>query len=416
MEYFSEVHERFLYYCDFWLSESNLRDIKLPERQICATIWRVVILQSLVSINGECFDTSEEDEELHSIASMNIDEVLASGRKDADFILHPKVLVGCMRVDTTFQSNCVPKVQLLLSWNSFKVKLLNQPEESDVLPPLLKRFHLTKTTHISQCFLEFTMKNLNFHSTFYNKEKYNFNLALKVDMKCLDYGFLNMIALMEEATIQSYLEIDKKKNSFCVNFVIDRLQFNIGPAIVHTLLSSKTHWSECLDLDDRRVRHALIPKCIVVNRIMTCLAFGQSGTHERIQLQPKECYLYSFRSDYHNQELTFFISDEENNTVDTSSSLHIPLKFVGEHVLKYLRIGQKIITVKLQKLSTSQIFILIKGQIELVSMVPHNLRLEFRAENKMDEVGNKTLEYFIEKHGRNSFYHSVDRNSNIAMR
>ncbi|XP_046806664.1 vacuolar protein sorting-associated protein 13B [Lucilia cuprina] len=416
MEYFSEVHECFLHYCDLWLSETNSKDIKLPEREVCATIWRVVIMQSLVSVNGECFDTSEEDEELHSIASMNIDEVLGKGRQDADFILHPKVLVGCMRVDTTFQSNCVPKVQLLLSCNLLKVKLLNQPDENADLPPLLKKFHLSKTTHISQAFLMLIMQNIKFHSTFYDKQKFNLNVAFNANVKCLDYGFLNMISLLEETTVQSYMEIDNKKNIINANFVFDRLQFNIGPAIIHTLLSSKNHWSECLDLDERRIRHALIPKCIIVNRTMTCLAFGQTGTHERIQLNLKECYLYSFRSDYHNQELTFYITDEETNTVDTSMSLHIPFKFESQHMEKFLRVGNKVITVKLRKLSSSQIFVLIKGQIELVSMVAHNLRLEFRHEGKAVEVAHKSLEYIIEKQGRNSFYHSVQQNSNISMR
>ncbi|KAM7361700.1 vacuolar protein sorting 13B isoform 2-T2 [Cochliomyia hominivorax] len=416
MEYFSEVHECFLHYCDFWLSETNSKDIKLPEREVCATIWRVVILQSLVSVNGECFDTSEEDEELHSIVSMNIEEVLGKGRQDADFMLHPKVLVGCMRVDTTFQSNSVPKMQLLLSCNLLKVKLLNQPDENADLPVLLKKFRLAKTTSISQAFLVFIMQNIKFHSTFYDKEKFNLNLALNTRLNCLDYGFLNMIPLMDETTIQSYLEIDNRKKSIHANLVFDRLHFNIGPAIIHTLLASKNHWSECLDLDERRIRHALIPKCIVINRTMSSLAFGQTGTHERIPLNPKECYLYSFRSDYHNQELTFYISDEETNTVDTSLSLHIPFKFENQSMEQFLRIGNKVITIKSRKLSSSQIFILIKGQIELVSMVSHNLRLEFRQEAKGDEVAYKSLEYIIEKQGRNSFYHSVEQNSNITMR
>ena len=196
MEYFSEVHECFQHYIDFWLSETNSKDIKLPERELCATIWRVVILQSLVSVNGECFDTSEEDEELNSIASINIEEVLGKGRKDSDFILHPKVLVGCMRVDTTFQSTAVPKVQLLISCNLMQVKLLNQPDVSGALPPLLKKFHLAKTTYISQAFLVFLVQNMKFHVTVYNKQKFNANLGFNARIKCLDYGFLNMISLL----------------------------------------------------------------------------------------------------------------------------------------------------------------------------------------------------------------------------
>lgn len=63
MEYFSESHEGFLHFSEFWLSETSSKDIVLPERDICANIWRVVIMQSLVAVNGECFEPSEEEED-----------------------------------------------------------------------------------------------------------------------------------------------------------------------------------------------------------------------------------------------------------------------------------------------------------------------------------------------------------------
>ncbi|XP_059217881.1 intermembrane lipid transfer protein VPS13B isoform X1 [Stomoxys calcitrans] len=416
MEYFSEVHEEFLHYCDFWLSETNSKEIKLPEREICATIWRVVILQSLVSIDGECFDTSEEDEELQSI--MNIEEVLGKGRKDSDFMLHPRVLVACMKVDTTFQSKSVPKAQLLLSCNSIYVKLLNQSEEGDELPSMLKHFHLAKTTKIPHVFFILTIQNIKLHAVFYSWLNYNVNSSLTTHMKYLDYGFLNMLPLLEETSMQTYFAVDQKKNVVNVNLVCDRLRFNVGPSALHSLLASKQHWEECLARDEQQqqLRHALIPKCVIVNRTMTVMDFGQTGTHEHIPLNPKECYLYSFRSDCHKQELTLYVSDEETNTVYTSASIPILFKFDTESLVQDLCIGTKCITVKSKKLSASQICILIQGQIELVSMVPHNLHLEFRQEGKVYEESNKPLEYFIERYGRNSFFYSVARDSNISMR
>ncbi|XP_058985596.1 intermembrane lipid transfer protein VPS13B-like [Musca domestica] len=416
MEYFSEVHEQFLHFCDFWLSETNSKEIKLPEREICATIWRVVILQSLVSVDGECFDTSEEDEELQSISNMNIEEVLGKGRKDSDFMLHPKVLVACMRVDTTFQSKSVPKIQTLLSFNTVYVNLLNKPNDNDELPVTLRNYHLANNLKISQAFLVFSLQNIKMHGVVYSRQKYNANVSLTAHIKYLDYGFFNMLPLLEETTIQTYLEMDQKKNIVNVNFVCDRLRFNLGPSVLHTLLSSKQHWEECLDKNERRVHHVLIPKCIVVNRTMTAMAFGQSGTHERIPLSPKECCMYSFRSDCSSQDLTLYISDEETNTVDTSESIHIPFKFDNETMSQTFCIGQKCIIIKSKKLSGSQICVLIQGQIELISMVEHNLRLEFRQEGKVYDETNKPLEYFIERNGRNSFYYNVNRNTNISMR
>lgn len=67
MEYFSEPHETFLHYCDFLLSESNTKILTLPERNICANIWRVIIMQSLISVDVPCFE-QDTDEELQSVS------------------------------------------------------------------------------------------------------------------------------------------------------------------------------------------------------------------------------------------------------------------------------------------------------------------------------------------------------------
>lgn len=69
MEYFSEPHEAFLHYCDFMLSETATKELKPPDRPICATIWRVVILQSLISVDETCFE-EDEDGDLLSVRQL----------------------------------------------------------------------------------------------------------------------------------------------------------------------------------------------------------------------------------------------------------------------------------------------------------------------------------------------------------
>jgi len=71
MEYFSETHETFLHYCDFELSEIASKQLTPPERHISATIWRVVIMQSLISVDGTCFD-ADTDEELQSVSEYGV--------------------------------------------------------------------------------------------------------------------------------------------------------------------------------------------------------------------------------------------------------------------------------------------------------------------------------------------------------
>uniref|UniRef100_A0A0K8W1C6 Vacuolar protein sorting-associated protein 13B n=1 Tax=Bactrocera latifrons TaxID=174628 RepID=A0A0K8W1C6_BACLA len=414
MEYFSESHECFLHFSEFWLSETSAKHIVLPEREICANIWRVVIMQSLVAVNGECFEPSEEEED--KIPSLKIEDLFKLESNDADFILHPKVLVGCMRVDTAFQSECVPKLQVLLSCSSLQVKLFNQVSDEYKLPPALAEYTLAPTKQISQAFLTVLLEKLSIHAAFNSPEIYSIDSRLTLNVKCLDYGFLNMLSVLEDAKLQSYVTVNQKKRLLNINAVLEKFRINIGPSILHTLLSSKAHWQELFKAHSPGDCHVLLPKCIVVNRMQALVSFGQTGTTERIQLQPLECSLYSFGSDGNSQELTFFVADNETRITDASQSVAIPFKFDGERLLRSIRIGDKCLIIELQKLSAAQVVVLLKGQIELVSMVPQEMRVELRFDESKEAEEKRPLEYLVKSEGYSSFYAAVQRTSNVFMR
>ncbi|XP_032596259.1 vacuolar protein sorting-associated protein 13B isoform X2 [Drosophila grimshawi] len=410
MEYFSETHETFLHYCDFELSEILSKELTPPERNISATIWRVVIMQSLISVDGTCFDT-DEDEELQSIDSNRVMQDF-KGNVDNDFILHPKVLVGCMRIDTTFHSALVPKLQLLLCCQHMELNFLNQPDVSDVLPSQLKKYNLRRTTDITQTFLTCHVDNLQLHGSIYTRTNYNVELDFRSRIKCLDYGYLNMLDIMEPMSFHSYLRYNKRQHLLHANILLDKLRFNCSPCVIHTLLCAKYHWQELLQ--ERHIVHTLMPKCVIVNRMQTPLTFGQTGTDERISLAPQELRAYYFCSDFHCQELTFFIENSVTNQVEISDSVHIALKFDDDDLVRHFRIGQHCITIKQRKLSATQVYILVKGQIELVSMVPFELLTEFR--NEGVEQAENPLAHLLAGKGRISFFQTVVRNADITMR
>ncbi|XP_036346047.1 LOW QUALITY PROTEIN: vacuolar protein sorting-associated protein 13B-like [Rhagoletis pomonella] len=414
MEYFSESHECFLHFSEFWLSETASKDIVLPEREICANIWRVVIMQSLVAVNGECFEPSEEEED--KIPSLKIEELLKIESNDDEFILHPKVLVGCMRIDTAFQSESVPKLQVLLSCASLQLKLLNQSNNEYNLPPALAEYTLAPSKQISQAFLVVSVENLSIHASFNTPNIYSVNSSLTVNVKCLDYGFLNMLSVLEDATLQSYVSVNQLKRTLNINTVFEKFRINIGPSILHTLLSSQVHWQELFQASEPQECHVLLPKCIIVNRMHAVVSFGQTGTTERIQLQPLECSLYSFSSNGSNQELSFFIADNEMRITDASQSVAIPFKFDGERMLQTIRIGDKCLIIESQKLSSTQVVVLLKGQIELISMVPQELHVEFRFDENQCDAEKRPLQYLVKKEGYASFYAAVQRVSNVSMR
>lgn len=68
MEYFSESHQAFLHFCDFTLSEIETKEPVIPKDSVTANIWRVVILQPIVSVNKEIFDGNDEDSEVEAVS------------------------------------------------------------------------------------------------------------------------------------------------------------------------------------------------------------------------------------------------------------------------------------------------------------------------------------------------------------
>ncbi|XP_017076320.2 vacuolar protein sorting-associated protein 13B [Drosophila eugracilis] len=409
MEYFSETHESFLHYCDFMLSETSAKQLTPPDRPICATIWRVVILQSLISVDGTCFESSE-DEDLsieYAQEDFKVDE-------NNDFILHPKVLVGCMRIDTVFRAERVPKLQLLMCCQDIELNFLNQPDSSGELPQLLSKYHLKQTNNISQTFLTVHVEDLQMHSTIYSRKDFTLQTELRPRVKCLDYGFQNMLDIVEPMKFTSFVRLtDCSRSLMQANFLVDKLRFNCGPYVIHTLLSSKYHWQEVLQ--QKELRHAFLPKCVIVNRIQAPIGFGQTNTVEKILVGPGEMQLYHFRSCNYAQELTFFITNPKTRLLETSDSVHIVLKFEDEHKIQHVRVGEYCITLKLGKLSATQIYILVKGQIELISMIPFNLITEFR-EDDMSYDENSPPEHLLLSKERSSFYQNVSRDADINMR
>lgn len=324
-----------------------------------------------------------------------------------------------MRIDTIFQAELVPKLQLLLSCQYMELNLLNQPDASSVLPAPLQKYFLRRTTNITQTFLSINVDDLQLHSAIYTRNNYSAELNFRGRIKCLDYGSLNMMDIMEPMSFQSYLRFNATKRLLQANLLLDKLRFNCGPCVIHTLLCSKQHWTELLEQQQqqRDSVHTLMPRCVIVNRMQTHFVFGQTGTNERITVVPQELRPYYFCNDAQSQELTFYIEDLDTHSLDTSESLAIALKFEDEHRVHHLRVGQYCITVKLSKLSATQVYILVKGQIELVSMVPFELLTEFRTEGKqLDEQAASALAHLLVPKGRISFYQQVQRNEQVNMR
>lgn len=331
-----------------------------------------------------------------------------------DFILHPKVLVGCMRIDTKFHPELVPKFQFLLSCKSIEVNFLNQRNPGDQLPPQLMNYQ-ARPFRNPFAFLTVNMESLQVHTSMYSVSNYSVEAKFRSRIKCLDCGFFNMVDILEPTSFHGFLQLNKKERIFNTNILMDKLRFNCGPWVINTLVCSKQHW---LAMMQREVSYALMPRCAIVNRLELTLTYGQTGTSERLQLEPHVLNFYYFGSDYHNQELTFFVTNPETKKLECSQSVHIILKFDDGYQVKHSRIGNHCITIKHFKLSASQWFIIIKGQIEVMNFVPHSLYAEFRVEGQDKKNDNEQASGPVAHllKAKSSFYQIVERNADINMR
>lgn len=63
MQYYSEVNSEYLPYSEFTLSESDTSILELPSRKVTASIWRVIMIQSMITVDKSFFEDDFEDDD-----------------------------------------------------------------------------------------------------------------------------------------------------------------------------------------------------------------------------------------------------------------------------------------------------------------------------------------------------------------
>lgn len=63
LQYYSEVNSEYLHYSEFTLSESDTILLELPSRKVTASIWRVIMIQSMITVDKSYFEDDYEDDD-----------------------------------------------------------------------------------------------------------------------------------------------------------------------------------------------------------------------------------------------------------------------------------------------------------------------------------------------------------------
>lgn len=418
MEYYSDAHRQFLPYCDFYLSEKEIVELKLPTRKVTAEIWRIRVHQPYILIDSNFFqdesssDDDEDSSSAHQTRSLQKALQKMSGRMNVTAIedylnqdsvqqssgvlnIHPRALVGCMRIDSNFSTKSIPSIQAVFKMAHFTLSLKNIEQHTDNMPEPLKSYTLADGIIDCQTFLKFSLNNVRAHGNLYQDQSISLHTEMCCSSSIVDYSYLTMQPLLDECNIQMYAEYGNQLN---VNVVADDIRLRYGPLVGHTIAVAEQiwyrHFTETKSLNSNNDA-VIASRFIVCNATSSIIQFGQEGTleaiYESIYLKPKECSFYAFRSDRGDQRLAF--ADENNWNApakDNVSSVSIGID--GMDVLRL--IDDRLMFVKTEKISATQKKITIKGQVEVLSMTEQPLRVYYKA-NDSQGIVNKPVEFDV---------------------
>lgn len=289
LQYFDSLRDTFITYRQFQLSESKFCQLDLPsfyEKQHIAvsSMWRV------------CIDFREEDSDSH----------------DGKIIVSPGALAACMRVDSMFSVDLLPRTQAVVSVGQAQVTLYNHLAlTGNKLPKELRFFTLDRLAPEEQPFLTFTLENA-FMRTYSWASAAHIQVGGSVRTDVLSYSFLTNSCLLEPTFIEASLvtqdaEGPDKPNCIDSIVTVKPMFIHVNQSIIHTLNVAYESWLQVsatvLDVACGP-NLALLKKSPVIymtnylicNDTLETIRFGQVGTDENILLGSRGIHLYSWRS------------------------------------------------------------------------------------------------------------------------
>lgn len=419
MEYYSDAHSQFMPYCEFYLSEKEIYQLELPSHKVTAEIWRIKIIQPYVTVDSNFFQeessTDEEDDKSPiakglrelgtTINTTGIEEYLQQNSENISN-LHPRALVGCMRIDSSFSSKSVPIVQAVLKCSHLTLSFKNNCTNSSAkMPDILSQYKLSDDLNNVQSFLKLNFSGLNMHLCHYEDERFELQMETLFSSSILDYSYLLSQPFIEEFAIKIFLESGQSIN---VNIVANEIRLRYGLLVGHTLLVAEQIWTRILTTKSNNL--IIAARYTFCNATMSHLKISQYQTQDVVHLKSKECCFYGFRSDRAKQKIS--ISYEETNWMPNEP---VSISKEGSRLIKTP--DDRYLIVKIEKISGTQKKITIKGQVELLSMTQKQLKVQYLVSDGGSETPlQKPLEFDVKEFGYISLITRCEAQMNISIR
>lgn len=363
LEYFQESHNTFFPYVSFKIGHKKSYEVKLPKQTLTASVWRIVLIES---ISSSAYIEPDETNPLQ------------------DF-LSPRTIISFIRIDSIFNVENVPKLQANFKINRLSLSVLNSCVNVLSCPPdILSRYTLKVEEHtdVTQEFCQMNFGNINVNVNLYGDMQAKVYNEFTFDVNIFDSSYLNMIPLIDIASFGSYIEFSSENYPNVLHLTADKLSIKYGPAAGCAITTAKSVWQNT----PIETQMPIMSRLVVCNSMSASLKFGQASTEETIWLQTNECFYYAFRSERAPQQLRFSVKSN-NNIVDVSETF-----FVGDtDEMKMLNVSpNKHLLIATRKLSTTQKQVIIRGQIELMNMTKESFQIHYKDKNKLQHLDSET--------------------------
>lgn len=398
LQYYLSICREFHTLCEFKLSDTAIQELSLPVNKVTANIWRILIHQSYVSIDGQHFDgdSDESDDNESFPADQQSGEKIIAPMPSREEVLmsdlHPRALVGCIRIDSLFLASNVPKVVVAVDIRHLSISLRHDrnPEVSTNcrMPNVISQYMLNQqnSTRVWDSFMKLYQRNFRAHASLLAADQTMIYVDSIVSASVLDFGYLNMLPLLEECHIKVGIDLNPSKAT--INIVTDVIRLRYGHAVGQTLTICQQLWTE---LESKQL--ILATRYILCNCTSSPIKLGQVNTEETLFLRSNEATFYAFRSLQADQHLRLSLE-----TINWTGKESVLVSFKEDmQVITFLEPDQLAIA-HTQKLSTSHVVVTLKGQIEVRNMSKMPFRVQYRVNTSKNEQENniEAVEFSVE--------------------
>lgn len=381
LEYYSDITKTFRTICDFSLSETTSKVLSLPNQKIAASIWRVVMIQNLRRFDDddEFFDDDDYEDDDDDEEELNYPSETSDfkSRKRSKLYLHPKIFVGCMRVDSYFSPQIVQNFEIFVDFKHVKFNLLNNISKQFSISNGLSVGNskdddasLAKNTHT---FFTANITDLENCTKIYDDSVYAIDMGLSLACELIDYGYLSSQPVIDNCVLKSYVELSE--NEMSISLITNEIKLRYSPSIGHAILMSQKIWKQ--NMLKENTDSIIFARYIICNNTTFDLQFGQFGTNEMINLPCNSCNQYSFRTTKQQQDL-YVISGantQKDGDVKTTSN---PIPIKSDAGIIFIKNEDKYFVINVENISSTQKKIIINGQIQFYNMTSEQFRMQYK--------------------------------------